>query len=69
VIESVTIRRGRRDDGLLDGLWPEPGATPIPKDALENRLNARVCDHEIALAAAQLAIAGNWVAAYDRYLR
>jgi len=48
-------------------LWPEPGATPNPKDALEDRLNARVCDHQMTLASAQLTIAGNWVTAYRRY--
>ncbi len=49
-------------------LWPEPGASPNPKDSLEDRLNSRVCDGTIKLAAAQLAIARNWVSAYRRYL-
>jgi hypothetical protein len=49
-------------------LWPEPGASPNPKDSLEDRLNARVCDGEMSLAAAQLAIARNWVSAYRRYV-
>jgi hypothetical protein len=49
-------------------LWPEPGASPNRKDSLENRLHARVCDHEMTLAAAQLAIARNWVSAYHRYV-
>ena len=48
-------------------LWPEPGPSPNPKDSLENRLHARVCDHLMTLAAAQRAIAQNWVAAYRRY--
>ncbi len=48
-------------------LWPEPGATPNPKDTLENRLHRRVCDHQMTLAAAQIAIARNWVTAYRRY--
>ncbi len=48
-------------------LWPEPGSTPNPKDTLENRLHARVCDHLMSLAAAQLAIARNWVSAYHRF--
>jgi hypothetical protein len=47
-------------------LWPQPGGSPNPKDALENRLNALVCDHRLSLAAAQRAIAGNWVATYRR---
>ena len=48
-------------------LWPEPGPTPNPKDSLENRLHARVCDHQMTLAAAQLAIARDWVSAYHRF--
>jgi hypothetical protein len=48
-------------------LWPEPGASPNPKDSLENRLHARVCDRQMTLAAAQRAIAQNWVAAYHRF--
>ncbi|HYZ80239.1 MAG TPA: hypothetical protein VE571_03165 [Solirubrobacteraceae bacterium] len=47
-------------------LWPEPGASPNLKDALENRLHRQVCDHQMTLAAAQLAIARNWIAAYRR---
>ncbi len=49
-------------------LWPEPGATPNPKDSLEDRLHALVCDGQMRLAAAQLAIAHDWVAAYRRYV-
>jgi hypothetical protein len=48
-------------------LWPEPGASPNVKDSLESRLHARVCDGRMTLAAAQLAIAHDWVAAYRRY--
>jgi hypothetical protein len=50
-------------------LWPEPGASPNPKDELEYRLRTRVCDGEMKLAAAQLAIARDWVTAYHRYVR
>jgi hypothetical protein len=49
-------------------LWPEPGASPNPKDRLENRLHALVCERRMSLAAAQLALARNWVAAYRRDL-
>ena len=49
-------------------LWPEPGASPNPKDSLEDRLHARVCDHQMTLAAAQLAIARNWITAYHRFI-
>ena len=51
-------------------LWPEYDPAlprPNPKDTLENRLHRRVCDHEMTLAAAQRAIAQNWVAAYRRF--
>jgi hypothetical protein len=43
-------------------LWPEPGATPNPKDGLEDELNQKVCAHQMSLASAQRAIAANWVA-------
>ncbi len=55
---------GARNDPR--NLWPEPGTIPNPKDELENGLRDRVCDGEVTLAAAQLAIARNWVAAYHR---
>ena len=50
-------------------LWPEPGASPNPKDALEDRLRSMVCDGELTLAAARAAIATNWVSAYRRVVR
>ena len=34
-------------------LWPEPGASPNPKDAVEDELNREVCDGQMALAQAQ----------------
>jgi hypothetical protein len=43
-------------------LWPEPGASPNPKDAVEDELKHRVCDGQMTLAAAQNAIVRNWVA-------
>jgi hypothetical protein len=49
-------------------LWPEPGASPNPKDRLEDRLRGLVCDSRLSLAAARRAIAANWVAAYRRYV-
>jgi hypothetical protein len=49
-------------------LWPEPGASPNPKDRLENRLHAMVCDGSITLAQAQREIATNWVKAYHRLI-
>jgi len=49
-------------------LWPEPGASPNPKDELEERLRSLVCDGELSLAAAQQEIAANWVCAYHRLM-
>ena len=42
-------------------LWPEPGASPNPKDAVEDELHDMVCDGEISLARAQRIIATDWV--------
>lgn len=42
-------------------LWPEPGASPNPKDAVEGQLNSEVCDGQMSLAHAQDVIAANWV--------
>jgi hypothetical protein len=42
-------------------LWPEPGASPNPKDAVEDLLKASVCGGRMTLAAAQRAIVTNWV--------
>lgn len=42
-------------------LWPEPGASPNPKDEVEDELNGEVCDGRMTLARAQLAIATDWV--------
>jgi hypothetical protein len=42
-------------------LWPEPGATPNPKDAVEDHLNAEVCNGKMTLAHAQHLIVSNWV--------
>ena len=43
-------------------LWPEPGASPNPKDSVEDRLREEVCDGSISLAKAQREIARNWAA-------
>ena len=56
---------GARNDPR--NLWPEPGASPNPKDALEDHLHAQVCDHRMTVATAQLMLARDWVAAYRRY--
>lgn len=44
-------------------LWPEPGASPNPKDRLERELHRLVCRGRVSLSAAQRQIARNWVAA------
>jgi hypothetical protein len=43
-------------------LWPEPGASPNPKDAVEDELKRAVCEGRMTLAQAQHAIVSNWVA-------
>jgi hypothetical protein len=55
----------RNDPG---NLWPEPGASPNPKDKLEDRLNDLVCKGSLRLAVAQREIATNWVAAYRKLI-
>jgi hypothetical protein len=58
-------------------LWPEPDYPSLragsyvlnPKDRLENLLRARVCEGRITLGSARRLIAGDWVAAYRRYLQ
>jgi hypothetical protein len=42
-------------------LWPEPGASPNPKDTVENELNRRVCERQMTLVQAQHAIVADWV--------
>lgn len=42
-------------------LWPEPGRSPNAKDDIERAANQAVCSGRISLAAAQAAIARNWV--------
>jgi len=42
-------------------LWPEPGASPNPKDKVESALRRKVCDRQMTLAQAQRAIVTNWV--------
>ncbi len=45
-------------------LWPERGASPNPKDKVENYLHTRVCDGRMTLARAQRIIALEWVSFY-----
>ena len=53
-------------------LWPEPYAGPCGarvKDVLETKLKHLVCTAEISLEEAQTAIASDWVAAYNQYVK
>ena len=45
-------------------LWPEPGASPNPKDDVEDYLNREVCDGQLTLSRAQHLIVTNWVKLY-----
>jgi hypothetical protein len=45
-------------------LWPEPGASPNPKDKVEDYLNREVCDGKMTLSRAQRLIVTNWVKLY-----
>lgn len=47
-------------------LWPEPGASPNHKDAVEDHLNSQVCEGKMTLANAQNEIVANWVVIYRR---
>src|SRR5262249_58597851 len=42
-------------------LWPEPGASPNPKDSVEDHLHSLVCDGQMPLAKAQRIIATGWI--------
>jgi hypothetical protein len=53
-------------------LWPQPYAGPCGarvKDVLETKLKRLVCIGEISLEEAQTAIANDWVAAYNQYVK
>jgi hypothetical protein len=54
-------------------LWPQPhrvigGWGSYAKDRLEDRLHTLVCRGRLPLAQAQRDIAGDWIAAYRRYV-
>ena len=44
-------------------LWPEPDASPNPKDKVENFLHTAICAGRITLADAQHRIATDWTTA------
>jgi hypothetical protein len=57
----VPLELGGSND--ITNLWPELGRVPNPKDKVENALNHAVCAGRVSLAAAQNAIAANWLTA------
>ena len=57
----VSLELGGSNDAT--NLWPQVPPTPNAKDTVENRLHAAVCSGQVTLAAAQQAIAVNWVTA------
>jgi hypothetical protein len=65
----VSLELGGSND--IANLWPE-AASPTPgfheKDKVENYLNQQVCAEKITLQQAQIEIATNWLAVYDRML-
>lgn len=60
----VPLELGGSNDAT--NLWPEYPPTPNPKDKVENALNAAVCDGRVSLAAAQQAIASDWMTSEKR---
>ena len=57
----VPLELGGSNDAT--NLWPESPPAPNPKDKVEKALNAAVCQGRVKLAAAQLAIAADWLTA------
>ena len=57
----VPLELGGSNDAT--NLWPEYPPTPNPKDKVEDALNRAVCDGRVSLAAAQRAIAADWLTA------
>jgi hypothetical protein len=57
--------------GEADNLWPQPYSRGVwnsrVKDALEDRLRARVCSGQMELRAAQKELAAGWIEAYRRH--
>ncbi len=51
----------------IKNLWPEPGASPNPKDTIENKLHSLVCSGTIQLAEAQRRISTDWTTALIGY--
>jgi hypothetical protein len=65
----VSLEIGGSND--IRNLWPEPYAGrwgARTKDVLENKLHDLVCAGQLGLKAAQQQEAGDWVAAYRKYV-
>lgn len=60
----VSLELGGANDAA--NLWPQTPPTPNPKDKVENALHAAVCDGRVTLAAAQEAIATDWLTAEQK---
>ncbi len=60
----VSLELGGSNDAA--NLWPQPHASAIVKDRLEDELHRMVCTGRLNLAQAQDMIARDWVAAYRR---
>jgi len=60
----VPLELGGSND--ITNLWPEVGKLPNRKDSVERALNRAVCDGKVSLAAAQNAIASDWLTAETR---
>lgn len=60
----VPLELGGSNDAT--NLWPESPPTPNPKDKVENALNHAVCAGRVSLAAAQRAIAADWLTAEQK---
>ena len=58
----VSLELGGSNDAA--NLWPQPHASAIVKDRLENELHRRVCAGDLPLNQAQSMIAHDWVEAY-----
>lgn len=58
---DVPLDLGGAND--VANLWPEVGKQPNPKDKVENDLHRAVCSGKVKLAAAQQAIASDWMTA------
>jgi hypothetical protein len=62
----ISLELGGAPDDTKN-LWAEPGASPNPKDKIENKLHSLVCSGAMHLAEAQNRITTNWTTALSGY--